>query len=79
MMASAAWTLGIIKAIQAIVDTTFIDILKLHLVINAVLAHNLDVVLFAILAQKEAEPACSNIFPPVLLVKPVQLGTVLLR
>ena len=52
---------------------------KPHMVLNAVLRHDLDIVLFLIFWEEETESTGADVFPSVLWVKPVEFGAVFLR
>jgi len=74
---AAGRALGVLLPHDAI--DNFFDVVEGNLLVDTLLAHNLYVVLFAVFAEQEAEAARADILPAVLLVKPVQLGSVLLR
>ena len=45
-----------------------VHFMHLHLVVNAVLADNLNVVLFTVLTKQKSEATRTDIFPSVLLI-----------
>ena len=66
---------GRYNAVHNLVDV----VTKTHLVFNAVLRHDLDIVFFLIFREEKTEAAGADVFPSVFWVKPVEFGTILLR